>query len=116
MNTLSLSAAWDLESDVDGNIKMQTNGMAIAQDVASAIKLFYGELWYDKTQGVPYFDQVLGKSYAPALVQGLINEAALTVPGVVQAQTTLGSNLTARAITGDCKVIDTTGQELNVQF
>ena len=116
MDTIKLdTSSWDLTLNASGNIATQTDASAIAQDVASAIRLFEGELFYDVTLGVPYYSQVLGKPYAQALVQGLINEAALTVPGVVSAQTTLTAPV-ARKVTGECKVIDATGQSNNVHF
>jgi hypothetical protein len=65
--------------------------------------------------GVPYFDEVLGQPYAEALLTGLINDAALTVPLVVFAQSTI-HDITERKVTGICKVIDTTGQAHNVHF
>ena len=61
MNTLLLdTVAWDLVLDSNGNIALAQPPYATAQDVASAIRLFLGELWYDQTQGVPYWQQFLG--------------------------------------------------------
>ena len=58
MNTLLLDAsAWDLVLDANGDIALAAPPYAVAQDVASAISLFLGELWYDTTQGVPYFQR-----------------------------------------------------------
>ena len=116
MSTLALdSSAWDLTVDASGNIAVASNGQDIAQDVASAIKLFRGELWYDTTQGVPWFQSVLGQSYSLPVLQALINKAALSVPGVVRASTVITS-LTDRVVSGNVEVIDTNGALLNVQF
>ena len=115
MNTIALSASWDLKLDSSGNIAMNIDGTAIAQDVASAIRLFKGELWYDVTLGVPYYEQVLGFPYGEALIVGLLNKAALTVPDVVEAQTTI-HDITNRAVHGTTEVIDTVGEALNVHF
>ena len=62
MNTIALSSpAWDLEVDATGNIAMATGPNAIAQDVASAISTFLGEVYYDTTLGVPYLTDVLAQ-------------------------------------------------------
>ncbi|AJJ19826.1 hypothetical protein [Yersinia intermedia] len=54
-NTLLLDrTAWDLVLDANGDIAMASLPYSIAQDVASAIKTFIGECWYDTSQGVPY--------------------------------------------------------------
>jgi hypothetical protein len=55
------TATWDLVLDVKGNIAIASEPYSLAQDAASAIKTFLGEVWYDTTQGVPYFEQILGK-------------------------------------------------------
>ena len=126
MNTLALdNANWDLTVDPLYNIAMATGPYAIAQDVGSAIKLFAGELYYDTTQGVPYFTDILGQTFNQSVIEAEMNEAALSVPGVVQAQTTLFDGATPEALaayrqqrilTGTVKVIDTVGQSLNVTF
>lgn len=77
---------WDLCLDAAGNIAVATEPYAPAQDVASAIRLFSGELWYDTAAGVTYFQQILGQFPPPSLIQAKMVEAALTVPGVTNAQ------------------------------
>jgi len=116
MNTVQLSSpAWDFQLDANGNIALATGANAIAQDVASAISTFLGEVYYDTTQGIPYFSNVLGQQYSSSLVQSLLIQAALTVPGVVSAKATITS-FKNRKITGTVTVIDTNGQALGVTF
>jgi hypothetical protein len=116
MNTLMLTSNWDLTADASKNIAMATNGYAIAQDVASAIRTVLGELWYDTEQGVPYFTNILGQRVSLSLIRNYFNKAALMVPGVVKAQTTLNPLTSNRTLTGSVKVIDTNGQALSVTF
>ena len=62
MNTLYLDPQnWDLVLDAAGNIAMAKDPYAKAQDVASACRLFSGELYYDTEKGIPYFEETLGK-------------------------------------------------------
>jgi len=85
-NTLLLDqSAWDLIIDSAGNIAMATPPYALAQDVASAVRLFLGELWYRTPDGIPYFENVLGQLPPLTLLIAYIERAALTVPGVVTA-------------------------------
>jgi hypothetical protein len=77
---------WDLVADSNGNIAIAEPPYAVAQDVASAIRTFKGELWYNQTKGVPYFQEILGTLPPPSLFRGYIEDAALSVPGVVAAQ------------------------------
>ena len=116
MNTILLNPqGWDLLLDASGNIAMAEEPYAIAQDAASAIKLFLGELYYDADQGVPYFQQVLG--YTPPLpfIKAQFEAAALTVPNVVSAKATVSQDVN-RQVSGSVEVIDTTGQINNVVF
>ena len=116
MNTLQLNSSWDLMSDSSKNIAVATNGYAIAQDVASAIRTVLGEVYYNTTQGVPYFTNVFGQKISLSFLQTQFNKAALMVPGVVKAQTTINPIGPDRVMTGNVKVIDTNGQALNVTF
>lgn len=116
MNTLLLDQAeWDLVLDISGNIAMASEPYSIAQDVASAIRVFEGDLWYDQTQGIPYFERVLGQAPSMQYLQSQIEARARTVPGVVQAQCVF-VRVENRVLRGQCKIIDTTGAANNVSF
>ena len=109
MNTLLLDMAdWDVCLDVVGNIAVAATPYALAQDVASACQLFLGELWYDTTQGVPWFAEILGQLPPLPLIQQRLTEAALRVPGVVSATVQLDP-LTDRRLTGAIIFTDQTG-------
>lgn len=109
-NTLLLDITqWDLVVDSLGNIAMASPPYALAQDVASAIRLFLGELWYDTTKGIPYFDDVLGHLPPLSLFTGYLERAALTVPGVVSAQCIINAFDESREIIGQVRFIDETG-------
>lgn len=115
-NTLLLDqSAWDLVLDASGDIAMAEPPYALAQDVASAIRLFLGELWYDTTKGIPYFEDVLGHLPPVSLMVSYIEAAALTVPGVVSAQCAITA-FDSRQITGQVNFIDETGASNGVTF
>lgn len=77
---------WDLCVDAFGNIAVASEPYALAQDVASAIRLFNGELYYDTGKGVRYFEDILGLSPPLPLLKRELTDAALTVPQVASAQ------------------------------
>lgn len=92
MKTLLLdNTLWDLCRDASGNIAVASAPYQRAQDVASAIKLFLGELWYNSTEGVPYFQQILGRAPPIQLFKDYMVQAALTVPGVASADCVIES-------------------------
>lgn len=116
MNTLLLDQdQWDLVIDASGNIAMAQPPYALAQDVASAVRTFLGEVYYDTTQGIPYFEDVLGKLPPAALLTQLISNQALTVPGVVTAQTVITA-FNAREVSGSISFTDESGETTIVQF
>jgi len=115
MNTLQLTPAWDLAIDSTGNIGMESGAAAIAQDVASAISTILGEVFYDTTLGIPYLSDVLGQAYSPSILQALLAQAALGVPGVVSARATI-TQFQARAVTGTVTVTDSDGRTVTVTF
>ena len=116
MDTLLLAQdTWDLVLDANGNIAMATHPYSIAQDVASACRLFAGELWYDTTQGIPYFQNILGKRPPLTYIKAQIEASALTVPEVVSARC-LFATFSGRNLTGQIQIIDITGASHNVHF
>ena len=75
-NTLLLdTVAWDLVLDSFGNIALASPPYALAQDVASAIRTFLGEVYYDASLGVPYFQDILGQLPPMALFIAKIEAA-----------------------------------------
>jgi hypothetical protein len=106
---------WDLCLDASGDIALAQEPYAIAQDVASAVKLFLGEYWYDLSLGTPYFQTTLGKIPPLQVVKSQVVAAALTVPGVKSAQCFI-SSINNRNIAGQVQITTTSGQILTTGF
>ncbi len=120
MDTLYLDpVVWDLALDSAGNIAMASVPYALAQDAASAIRTFLGEVWYDTELGVPYFQGVFGVTPVPSIpiLKALLIAAAKTVPGVVDAKVFIQVyDLSARLVTGQVQVTDKDGVLSAVPF
>jgi hypothetical protein len=115
-NTLLLDqTVWDLVIDSKGDIALAKPPYALAQDVASAVRLFLGELWYDTNKGIPYFEEILGYLPPVSLLVNYIEKAALTVPGVVSVQCLITA-IENRNVTGKILFIDELGVENDVTF
>lgn len=116
MKTLLLdTGTWDLVLDAGGNIAVASDPYSQAQDAASAIKLFEGELWYDTAQGVPYWQQILGHLPSVALMTARFAAEAQTVPGVSQARAFIGSYVD-RTIAGQVQIINDEDAAAGVNF
>jgi hypothetical protein len=110
MKTLLLDAvSWDLVADSDNNIAVASDPYAPAQDAASAVRLFLGELWYNTALGIDYFGFVLGKTPSLALLKNAFNNAALRVPGVTAAKSFV-SSFVNRTISGQLQITDPNGK------
>ena len=116
MDTLLLDIdAWDLVLDSNGSIALAAPPYATAQDVASACRLFLGEAWYDTTQGVPYWQQLLGYEPTSSQIAAALTSAALTVPGVVTADVVITSTAN-RTISGQIQFSTMDGSITQVNF
>jgi hypothetical protein len=116
MQTLLLDTElWDIAVDTAGNIAVASEPYALAQDAASAIRTFEGEVYYNTLLGIPYFTQILG--YAPpiTLMKANFNEAALTVPGVVTSQCFITS-WEDRVVRGQVQITDEDGNTSAASF
>ena len=115
-NTLLLDqTAWDLVLDANGNIALAETPYAIAQDVASATRTFLGEVWYDTKQGLPYWQNILGRFPPIVYVKQLMETTALTVPDVAEVRVNFTS-FNNRNLAGQIQFIDTDGVANNVSF
>lgn len=116
MKTLLLAQdTWDFVLDLSGNIALAAEPYAVAQDVASAARVFIGEMWYNTAAGVPYSGQILAEQPSIQFMKSQIEAAALTVPTVVQARC-LFVEFSDRLLVGQIEIIDATGAINNVSF
>lgn len=117
--------AWDLVLDNAGNIALAASlypddpvrGEAYgqAQDASSQIRLFQGELIYDTTQGIPYWEEILGHLPPVQLMTAKFEQAALLVSGVVDAAATIDS-VADRLITGRVEITNQDGVTIAAEF
>lgn len=106
MATLLLDTqTWDLLVTASGDIAVATEPYCYAQDAASAIKLFQKELYYNQSEGIPYWQQILGKWPPLALVRNYMETAALSVPGITKANVYFTS-FENRKLSGQVQVVD----------
>lgn len=109
------TASWDLVLDVNGNIAVAKDPYSLAQDAASAIKTFQGEVYYDTNLGVPYWDQILGHSPPLSYIKAQLEKAALTVPGAVTARAFISSFI-GRIVAGQVQLTDVAGRVVAANF
>ena len=95
---------WDLCVDSNGNIAVASEPYALAQDAASACRLFEGELWYDTTQGIPYWQAILGQMPPLAYLKAKYVAAALSVPDVKSAQVFIATITRDRVVSGQVQI------------
>ena len=63
---------------------------AIAQNVSTRLKLFFGEYFRDNTEGVPWFNKedgsegILGKGYSLAQVEAILRNRIMRTDGVLK--------------------------------
>lgn len=112
MRTLFLNpATWDLELDASGNIAVAESVYQQAQDISSAGRTFTGDLYYDAGAGIPYLPDILGtKGFPMSLYKSYIEEAALSVEGVVSANMAVQS-IRDRALFGTISFTNEDGQQ-----
>jgi len=108
-------STWDIFVDANGNMAICSKPYSVAQDVACAIRTFLGELIFDLDTGVPYFEDILGKTPPLQLIQSTITNIALEVKNVAQARTIINKSDNGE-ISGETQIIDTDGEEANVGF
>lgn len=115
MDTLLLdTVTWDLTLDADGNIAVASDPYSLAQDAASVIRTYLGEVYFDTTLGIPYLTQVFGLIPSLTLLKAQLEAAAETVPGVTKATVFLTSTA-GRIVSGQVQVQSaTTGAPVGV--
>lgn len=103
------ATAWDLVIDAAGNIALAADPYSVAQDAASAIRTWQGEVYYDTSLGMPYLQSILGRFPSAQFIKVNCQREAGRVPGVVSSRTylTLGAD---RQLGGQVQVFTADGQ------
>jgi hypothetical protein len=115
-NTLLLDqSAWDLVLDVNGNIALAGTPYSYAQDVASAVRTFLGECWYNTNLGLPYWQKILGELPPLGYIQQQIGVESLTIPNIISAEATIVA-FTDRDIQGVILITDADSNPAIVAF
>lgn len=116
MKTLALSTpaqdgtGWDLVVDSSGNLVVNSGGLALAQDVACAVRTFKGECWYDATLGVPYFQRILGHRVSLQFMKQAFVAAGMVVPNVASIKCFLTGPGPGRNVGGQLQITSADGQ------
>lgn len=99
-NSIPLNTStWDIGLDAAGDLTLLDPDSSIAQDVASAVRTFQGECWYNNTLGMPYFQAIFGRAPPNSFVVNNIKTQAMTVVGV-NSVNVLGAGLQGRNFKG----------------
>jgi hypothetical protein len=75
--------------------------------------LFLGELWFDTTQGIPYFQLILGKLPPAQIVRQLYITAAESVTGIASANMFF-SSFDKRVLAGQIQATSNDGTTITV--
>lgn len=95
----------------NGTIRL-TDGLAeeVSQTLRVSLLLFKGEWFLDETQGVPYWQSILGVKTPLSIVQQIFRNAILAVPGVKTINSFTFRTLADRTVSLDfaCTLVDDT--------
>lgn len=99
-NSLNASAdaalqGWDIQLNyttkrwaiVNGDMSLTKGQNAIKQAIDLRINLFLGEYFPDTTEGTPWYEQIFIKPVSTAIVNTIIRNRILGVPGVITVNT-----------------------------
>ncbi len=103
-----------MDIDSSGNIAVANAPYALAQDAASAIQTYLGEVYFNTTLGIPYLTSIFGQNGVPVnLLRSQCETAALTVPGIESVQVFF-TQLTQRTLVGQVQITDNLGNTIAV--
>lgn len=117
MKTLPLDwDTWDLKLSPTNNLAATADEPTYcAQTVANAVRMFRNDAYFFKDEGIPYFENILGRKPPQSLVEEYLREAAMNVPLVKKARI-LYYERKDRKITGQIRLNTENGSVEDVNF
>lgn len=125
MKTMLLdTVTWDVITDASGNIAVANDPYSVAQDVASAVRTFLGEVYYNTSLGIPYLgappgttgNAILGQLPPLAVIKSKIAAAAATIPGCNNPVVFVSGLGNDRVLRGQVQFTDSNGQVQSIAF
>lgn len=123
LDTLALTTDWDIDLDDQGSLRtfgdgtpddVQTGpGMRLAQDVATRLRAWRGEVWFDVDQGIDY-PRYLGQSPSFVQLAADFQSEALLVPECNTALADLNLVRRTREVGGTITLSDINGNAAQV--
>jgi hypothetical protein len=108
----------DITNDLvylNGNLIIISETAQIRQAIKEALGTFFGEWFLDTTVGVPWFQQILVSHPNLDVIQALLINAILSVPGVAQLNSfEFGYNKGNRSLSVSFEAVSSNGQTINL--
>ena len=100
------------------NISIGTNKAVVAQRIYMRLSIFRGEWFVDKSFGVPYYKNILGKNFNPMTMNAIFVGAITGTPGVRRLAEPIQYKYDAglRTLALKLKALLTTGEILSMEF
>lgn len=117
--TLALDPGnWDLTLTAEGNLRLFSGGMALAQDCANEIRLWRDDAYFQKDNGIRWKEVQLAKKLDDSVLRSVLREACMKVPGVKEVRSIDIGEIDdeSRTLHGEIKIITTEGQNGSVTF
>lgn len=110
------NGTWDLVVDANRNLAVCTAPYAVLQDVATAVRIWLGEVLYDVRLGIGYDTDIFTNASNAVVLAREVERIASEVAGVTAAQCTLTRPGQKRRLTGVIRVQLNDGTTSDVQF
>lgn len=100
----------------DGDLVFVSGVDSILQDIRLALGFFLGEWFLDETEGIPYFQKILGVKNPDLLaIREIYRQRLLAVPGVLDVLSCVVTPAAARTLKINWKVSTDLGELTGVQ-
>lgn len=77
------SVTWDIVIE-NNDIKFTGGTDGIQQHIRQYLQMFKGEYPFDLTRGIPYHDEFFKKNYNPIIIDSILKNAIIDIPGVIE--------------------------------
>ncbi len=86
MSNVKLDTTHDLAIEANNLVILEDTVDLVVQKLRQRLKFFFGEWFLDRSEGIPYFQELLGKRPDPARIDAILKTEILDVPGVIELE------------------------------